>query len=142
MADTVRGHFPDVNCSDCGEKGTIIRHWGSLVPEESVGNFCYHCWNMRIKANERGEAPKPLGVKPTGVPKEFANKIIRVTTESGSVYVLGSPDDKGGRSVFCANRDMDFNNCRVLCLAVGESLWLKSFDDEFFWVTSHVVSIQ
>jgi len=58
------------------------------------------------------------------------------------VYVIGSPDDKGGRSVFCANRDMDFNNCWVLHLVVGESLWLRSFDGEAFWITSHVVSIK
>ncbi|MFA5714486.1 MAG: hypothetical protein WC998_01935 [Candidatus Paceibacterota bacterium] len=146
MADTQRGDFPNTPCSDCGELGTTFQHTGRLVPEGEKGNFCLFCWKQRMLIVDRKESPKPLGIKPPGVPKEFSDKTIKATTQTGSIYEFGTPNKKGERTVFCSTRDLGFAYCRILSLIVGEDLWLKSADGEtsvpHFWVTTRVVSIE
>lgn len=62
MADTVRGDFPDVACSDCGEVGGVcFRHWGPLVPAGERGYFCGYCWSTRHEDAEQNRPPRPLG---------------------------------------------------------------------------------
>jgi len=146
MADTVRGDFPDEICSDCGEQGCAFRHWGRLVPEGKVGHFCAFCWNERMDSSERGEPPKPLGVKPPGVPEEFLDKAVRVTTKSGSVYTISKPIKEKERLISCSSRKLEFTRGRVLCLRVGKTLWIKPRDSKdpelHLWATSLVVSIE
>lgn len=146
MVDTERGNFPDTPCSDCGETGTAFRHWGTLVPEGTTGNFCMFCWDQRHEAEKRGEPPKPLGVKPPGVPKEFDDRAIKVTTQSGSIYEFSKPNEKKERTVSCAAKNMGFSTCRILCLIIGESLWIKPLNGKdpglHLWTTSSVVSIE
>lgn len=144
MADTTRGSFTEP-CSDCGEIGSFIRHTGRLVPEGTVGYFCPFCWEQRTIVGDKGEPPKPLGVKPPGVPKEFTDKAVKVITQSGSVYQLGVPNEQGDRTVFCDTREIGFNICKILFLSIGRDLWLKSSDRTnpvpYFWSTTRVVLI-
>lgn len=143
MADTQRGSFPGKLCNDCGGIEATFKHWGDLVPEGVVGFFCMFCWNERIAVVDRGDPPKPLGVKPPGEPKEFADKAIKVTTQSGSVYELSAPGTEGERNVFCNARDIGFDRCKILSLSLGKDLWFKSFDGEsLLWATSRVVLIE
>lgn len=144
MADTSRGSFMEP-CSDCGEIGSFIRHTGSLVPEGEVGYFCPFCWEQRLTAGDRGKLPEPLGIKPPGIPKEFANKALTVMTRTGSVYKLGVPNERGERSIFCETRNVGFDTCKVLSLSIGKDLWIRSSDISnpvpCFWSTTQVVSI-
>ncbi len=75
MPDTLRGDFPDKNCSDCGavEKGLVyIKHWGPLVPPNTTGWFGPVCIEARRNENREGFDPRPLGTKPlTDGEKEF-----------------------------------------------------------------------
>jgi len=86
----------------------------------------------------------PLGVEPPGIPKEFLDKKIEVTTRSGSVYILGLSEKAEERNVSCEQRKPGFSRARVICLAVGRSLFLKPRDDESLSLlrTSAVVSIK
>ena len=141
MADTERGNFPDEKCSDCGEIGCCFKHWGPLVPEGKIGFFCPFCFSERGKLAE----PISLGIKPPGIPKEFLNKDIEVTTQSGSVYRLGVVSGKTEeRIVFCKQRKLNFTRARVICLVVGRSLFLKprSCENVNLFQTSTVVSIK
>ena len=61
MADTISGERPDTKCSDCGELGTVIKHWGPLVPKTEIGNFCGDCWRFRVEAHNQGKDPPPIG---------------------------------------------------------------------------------
>lgn len=140
MADTERGNFLGQKCSDCGEEGCVIKHWGPLVPEGKIGFFCPFCFFQRSKLTE----PVPLGVKPPGIPKEFLNKDIKVTTESSSVYKLGLCSNEDERIVSCKQKELHFSRARVICLVVGRSLFLKPRDceDVGLWQTSTVNSIK
>lgn len=143
MADTQRGGLSGKLCSDCGEIEAAFRHWGDLVPKGKIGFFCMYCWNERREAASRGESPKPLGVKPLKVPKEFIDKAIKVTTQSGSVYEFGTPNETGERSVFCNARKLKFNSCRIFSLAYSKDLWLQSADGKsLLWATTPVVLIE
>jgi len=143
MADTKRGSFPDKNCSDCGEKGSAFKHWGPLLPPGvREAYFCIFCFSERSKRGK--EPPRPLGVEPPGVPKEFLAKAIEVTTKSGSVYWLSAPIEGEVRKISCFTKTLDFAKGRVLCLRLGRSLWIKPRDSEDpdLWATSPVVSIK
>ena len=144
MADTLRGDFQDKKCSDCGEMGCCFQHWGPLVPNGKTGSFCGFCWTERINANDRGENPKPLGAQPPGIPEEFLNKKIRLTTKSGSIYELDLTEVNSERTISCDRRKLHFTRARVICLAIGKSLFLKPRDgrDSDLWWTSSVVSIE
>jgi len=147
MVDTVRGGFADKVCSDCGEQGCVFVHNGPLVPKGEIGYFCAFCWEERNKCFERGETQKPLGVKPPGVPEEFLNMPIKVTTESGSIYKFGAPNKRGERTVSCGIKTREFTKCRIICLRLGRKLYFKTLDssnpdDLYGWITSPVVSIK
>lgn len=146
MADTKRGNFQDKTCSDCGTLGSIFIHTGPLVPEDTLGCFCAFCWKERYESQKRGEPPKPLGTKPPGVPKEFNNRAIKVTTKSGSVYEFGAPNEQEEQTVSCTINGMDFNRCRILCSIIGRDLWIKPFGSSdpglHLWTDSEVVSIE
>ena len=61
MADTIRGNFPDEECSDCGKKGCVVKHWGPLVPPGEVAFLCVTCLHLRSESSKKKEEPKPLG---------------------------------------------------------------------------------
>lgn len=142
MPDTIRGYFPDVPCSDCGEIGSSFNHWGPLVPKGAVGSFCMFCWTERCES--KGDQPKPLGVQSPGIPQEFLNKKLKVMTESGSMYEL-TPTGKTNEVFVLRNFEkVSFVKARVLCLAVGKQLFLKPRDGDDFnvWYTTPVVSVE
>lgn len=143
MGDTIRGNFKDISCSDCGEKGCEFKHGGPLVPEGEFGSFCSFCWTERNDAYEKGENPRPLGIQPPGIPEEFLDKKVRVTTKSGSVYELALTEQEQERIVSCDKRELRFTRVRVICLVVGKSLFLRPRDGSIsdLWWTSPVVSI-
>lgn len=69
MADTCRGDFPDIPCSDCGKVGEVfMKHWGPLVPSGKVGAFDGDCWQARMDDYNSGRPIRPLGVKSTLAP--------------------------------------------------------------------------
>ncbi len=152
MADTERADFADAICSDCGVKGCDIKHWGKLVPPGVVVFLCEFCWQQRMEASGRGEAPKPLGIKPPGVPKEFWGKSIEVTTQSVSVYKLEWLGDERVWTISRKRkkegekplRELPFDKAEVLCLAVGQYLWLRYPDGDGYDLlrTTAVVSIE
>lgn len=140
MPDTIRGDFPDTICSDCGEKGCVFRHWGPLVPEGKVGDFCGYCWTRRDKLGMR----VPLGFQPPGIPEEFINKNLKVFTESGAIYRLILTENDGERIVSKENAELSFTRARVMELKTGEPLWLKPHDDQdlsSWWCTTPVVRV-
>jgi len=59
MPDTKRGDFNA--CSDCGENGAYLKHWGLLVPEGEVGYFDEKCFQTRREDRIKGLPPRPLG---------------------------------------------------------------------------------
>lgn len=59
MADTIRGDWPDQECDDCGNKGTMFHHWGPLVPSGISAKLCGECMIERSKASR----VQPLGYK-------------------------------------------------------------------------------
>lgn len=61
MADTERGDFPGVKCSDCGCTGVIFKHYGPLVPDGEVGYFDHMCMMARDRDFRNGLPPRPLG---------------------------------------------------------------------------------
>ena len=144
MPDTVRGNLKDKNCSDCGEKGCEFQHWGPMVPKGEFGSFCGFCWTERSEAYDRGEGPKPLGIQPPGISENLLDKRLRVATESGSVYELNPTKIPNERIIFCNRRKLHFTKARVICLRIGENLFLKPRDGSDFdlcW-TSSVVLIE
>lgn len=106
--------------------------------------FCVFCYNERSNRSDRGEPPRPLGVEPPGVPEEFLNEAIKITTKSGSVYTLSAPMKENVRLISRATKTLDFTKGRVICLRLGRSLWMKPRDgeDSELWATSPVVSIE
>ena len=140
MPDTLRGDLKDKKCSDCGEMGCTFQHRGPLVPDDKVGSFCGFCWTERNEAYNRGEKPKSLGVQPPGIPEEFLDKKIQLTTESGSIYELNLTETANERIVSCNRRKLHFTRARVICLRIGKSLFLKPRDGSNFdlWWTSPV----
>ena len=144
MADTSRGNFEDIRCSDCGEMGCVFQHWGPLVLDDEFGFFCWFCWTERNEAHDGGEEPKALGIQPPGIPNEFLNKKIKVATKSGSTYELDLTETANERIVSCDRRNLHFRRARVLCLVLNKRLFLKPRDGDNFdlWVTSPVVSIE
>lgn len=63
MADTQRGDFPGIKCSDCGGNGVFIKHWGPLVSPGAVGYFDEKCLIERRERYNMGREPFPLGYK-------------------------------------------------------------------------------
>jgi len=62
VADTIRGDFPGIACSDCREIGEVcFKHWGPLVPSGDAGFFCRYCWSTRHEDGRQSRAPRPLG---------------------------------------------------------------------------------
>ena len=62
MADTERGDYGNIACSDCGKTGEVcLKHWGPLVPEGKVGYFDQGCMNARNEDSIAGRPPRPLG---------------------------------------------------------------------------------
>ena len=59
MPDTYRIPNPNMQCDDCGVKGTTYMHAGFLVPIGLVGHFCQNCIDVRI-GNTSGPI-SPLG---------------------------------------------------------------------------------
>lgn len=143
MADTIRGNFSDQTCSDCGEKGCVFKHWGSLVPPGVIGYFCAFCMNVRAKAEG---PPSSLGVKPPGIPDDLSDKeVIKVTTQSGSVYELRlMVSEKNEWLVSCEARDLLLDVCRVMSLVEGQNMALKfrKKEDINLFLTSPVVKIE
>lgn len=154
MPDTGRYNYADKPCADCGEMGATFKHWGDLLPEGLGGDitravyFCTFCWNERQDARDRGEKPKPLGVKPPGVLEVFANESIEVRTSSGSIYTFSKPDEKGKRTVSGINTEevIDFTRCKIICALPEKRLWLRPLDskdpDLHMWVDTPVISIE
>lgn len=144
--DTIRGNFEGLICSDCGEKGCEFQHWGDLVPKGETGKFCAFCWNERNEAYDQGELPKPLGVKPPGLPKEFLGKPLMVTTSSGAVYMLGLGGNEQNPPeviVCCEVKALHFVRAKVMRLELGKEFWLLMYDEEGgLWRESPVVSIE
>lgn len=145
MADTKRGDFPEKICNDCGKKGCIFIHWGELVPEGKIGNFCWICWLVRNVDFEETKIAKPLGYNWKLVPEEFANKEITVKTESGSVYIIDKPRPSGWRKVSRKDNELPFTSVVIRLLRVGKNMCLDTLSSdqaERGWITSPVVSIQ
>ena len=66
MADTLRGNFLNIPCSDCGKVGKVcFKHWGPLVPAGKVGGFDIECWRARMDDGNNGRPVRPLGVMST-----------------------------------------------------------------------------
>ncbi|MDO8436268.1 MAG: hypothetical protein Q7S82_02705 [bacterium] len=144
MHDTLRGNFRDKKCSDCDEMGCLFQHRGLLVLDDKLGSFCEFCWTERNEAYYRGEEPKPLGVKPPGIPEEFLDRRVKVTTKSGSIYELDLTEMANERIISCDRRKLHPTRVKVICLRIGKSLFLKPRDGSNFdlWWTSPVVSIE
>jgi len=124
LADTRRGDFPKEKCDDCGRPGCCFQHWGSLVPNGESGNFCIFCWEER----QRRRGGTPLGIKPPGVPEQFLDKAITVTTKSGSIYKFGLPNEKGLRSISYNKAELGFERCDIICLVIGRPFFLRPHD--------------
>lgn len=71
MADTISGFCADEECSDCGKKGIIFKHWGSLVRPGDVGKFCGECWTIRNEGIKFGINAEPLGYR-----KSLAEQVV------------------------------------------------------------------
>ena len=67
MADTMRGDWPSEECSDCGTKGVVFKHWGPLVKPGDVGQFCGECWVLR----DQNSTVQPLGYRKQKTKKEI-----------------------------------------------------------------------
>ena len=61
MADTTRKYCPEKRCSDCSKMGTLFHHWGDLVLEGDIGDFCHGCFMKRTDRINAGKSPLPLG---------------------------------------------------------------------------------
>lgn len=145
MADTMRGNFPDLICSDCGEKSCTFKHWGPLVPKGQIGSFCCFCWSERQDRASRGEDPLPFGVQPPGIPEEFANRALEVITKSKSVYYLYLTGEKDERVVSRDRGGLSFTRARVLCLEISKRIIFKPRDDKDpsgLWFSTPVESIK
>lgn len=141
MADTARGDFQDVVCSDCGEKGCAFVHNGPLVPVGTSGHFCWFCWLNRQEWFEDHDSCLPLGNQPPGIPEEFSSDITEVKTESGSTYFLFKTCRENERIVFKAGKELDFRRARVICLRIGKGLWLRPRDsDDHDLFCTHLVT--
>ena len=128
MPDTMCGDFQDLICSDCGEKGCMLEHWGKLVPKGTKALLCGFCWEEREWRNREGKEPFPLGVQPPGIPEDLKNYSLMVTTASKSIYHLGLTEDKNERFVSRNIGGITFSRARVMCLKIGERLVLKPRD--------------
>ena len=138
MPDTMR------KCSDCGEKGCEYKYWGPLVPEKKVAGFCKFCFGERKEAYKKGIPPKPLGVRPPGIPYEFRYMEIQVTTKNDSIYELNLMGRINERIISCNREKLHFTRARVICLRIGRNLVLRPRDGskDDLWYTSPVVSIK
>jgi hypothetical protein len=144
MADTQRGDFKDLKCSDCGRPGCSFQHWGSMVPEGPIGNFCWSCWFARNADFDATGAVKPLGTIWRKVPDEFLNKAITVRTGSGSIYKLGKPNAKGLRTVSLTRTGkmpLHFKRAIIILLSVGANMCLL-VSGKNDYITNKVVSIE
>ena len=141
MADTIRGSFPEKQCSDCGRIGCWFIHDGPLVPNGESGSFCWFCWGLRNTFN-RG---KPLGAMPPGEDIRFRNSYLKITTKNGSTYRLEEPNEEGLRKISCKTRVLGFTLCKILLLEMGESFCVWEYNIENGakgWSTSPVVKIE
>jgi len=139
MADTTRGDFPEAICSDCGKKGCCFKHWGPRVPNGKLGSFCWFCWGGRQTFN----SGKPLGQKPPG-PEGLGSCQLEVITTSGSVYILGEPNEKGLRDI--SGKEGFIGLCEILLLRKGEPFhfWEVNPENDISrggWSTSPVIEI-
>lgn len=130
MNDTQCGSFPDLVCSDCGEKGCSFKHWGHLVLRGKFGKFCHFCFEQRQEWVKKGGVPLPFGVQPPGVPEEFANRALRVITENKTVYYLGLTKKKDERIIVSQNgKKFPYIRSRVMRLKIGERFVFRIFED-------------
>jgi hypothetical protein len=71
MADTIRGDFPGISCSDCGEVGEVwFQHWGPLVPIATIGWFDLKCFRARKEDYDQNRPVRPLGIMAEKIPDE------------------------------------------------------------------------
>lgn len=146
MADTARGDYPDLICSDCGEKGCSFKYLESRSPSGETVPFCTFCYEQREERQERGEESLLLGVKPSGIPEKFAGRVLGVKTESGSFYSLKPIEGKKDECIiFRRNKKpLHFSKARVICLKIGESMVLKPRNgcNTGLWSTTSVEKIK
>ena len=143
MADTKRGYFTEMICSDCGVKGCSFIHWGEMLPAGTMGCFCFECWIIRLTDFDETRERKPLGVIWRLVPQEFIDKAIMVRTRSGAVYMLGKPLNKTSflvtplqkqlalhRPVVKKGESLSFDYAAIMLLRMGKSMLLSYFSEE------------
>lgn len=64
MPDTLRGQWPNTNCTDCKNVGDVcFFHQGPLVPPGESGYFCDLCFSARSADYNTGRVVRPLGQK-------------------------------------------------------------------------------
>jgi len=129
MPDSKRGDQGFV-CSDCGEIGFTFEHQKELVPRGKTGSFCGFCWRERQKRYEKRLDPLPLGVQPPGIPEEFANHALEVTTVNKSVYRLDLTGEKNERIVSRIEKSLSFTKARAMYLKIGKGIVLKPRDGD------------
>ena len=143
MADTKRGYFPEMICSDCGVKGCSFIHWGDMLPNDVLGRFCSECWTARFVDFDETGIAKPLGTVWRIVPQEFVDKAITVRTESGAIYILGEPLGKKSalvtplqkqlalhRPVIKQGESLPFDYAAIMLLRLSNSMFLSYFSQE------------
>lgn len=93
MPDTIREDRPNTHCSDCDVLGTAIRHWGPLVPDGEVGDFCPTCWTLRNSTYSQSKKVLPLGYRnEENVENRTSNQSTQLNIdqmEQGPLYCLG-----------------------------------------------------
>lgn len=78
MPDTINVSLENTPCSDCREVGMVcMTHFGSLVPEGEVGNFCQECWRQRNEEEQNGLEPRPIVELVTTIPDKVGRKGTR-----------------------------------------------------------------
>lgn len=84
------------------------------------------------------DVPCPANKKKTEIPAEA----FMVTTLN-SIYRFGKADQKGERTVSRDGRPLDFTQCKILHLAIGESMTIEGLDGSHSsWYTTSVRSIE
>lgn len=66
-----------------------------------------------------------------------------VVKTKNSTYRLGSPDERKVRTVSRDEQPLDFTQCQISWLKVGDTMLLKCFDGSHFsWDTTEVISVE